>query len=1396
MHYLGIDIGSSYLKLWRQDDDGHTILARNFHHHGDPRRALLSELGTDDAGRARLLFSGALPGDELKAWRHEGLLAEIDYLKTIHPRRRLLIIGAEKIECVHFDDAGRIVSYVTNQACAAGTGSFLDEQLKRLGLSFSDLERIPLDEQAPLVASRCAVFAKTDLIHLQQAGHTPEALYNGLCQGLVITGLKSVFGGRIPEGQDFIISGGLLANPHIRHFIAARMPRAVLVENPGFSRAVGLSRKASLHGQDAAGFRRTLMESAPPVCGAEAGGALTLTRSIFPSQELERRLDAFGNEVWHTLVPGENLQACLGVDIGSTSTKAVLVDDRDTIRLDLYTRTSGDPIAATRRIFQGIQALVRSLGLNLTIKASSTTGSGRTLVGAIIGADLVMNEISAHGAGALAIDPGVETIFEIGGQDAKFIRLSGGRVVDVNMNYVCAAGTGSFIEEQAGTLGMALSEIGERVMGVTPLANSDRCTVFMNQEVTRQIAAGHSKERIMAGVLLAVFKNYIHRVVGPRPYSRERIVFQGATARNQGLVAALEHLTGAVVAVSPFCHVMGAYGAALLAKARVKGTTTFKGFDLPEIRVSETHCRLCENTCRLTVAERDGEKITWGYMCGKEGGKRTGRKPNPAMEVVPALLKRFQTPNPAAKTRFKMPALGLNEGFAPFWQVLSQDLGIDIELCYPTDAAIRQELSHIGTGEFCYPIKVAMAATQVILKEHPGEKVLLPFLIKEAKDPTISPRSLYCPFITAMPGFYHSEVYSLTVDFSVSARVQAKELERFMLLAGLEAVPVRRLVRTVLQGRRALRDARQAVLTQGREILDTITPDEKVIVLLGRPYNLYHRILNLGIPELIESLGYRVIPMDILPDEATNADVTARFPDMYWYQGQRILKKALTIRKHPSFFPVLLSNFSCGPDSFILSYFEEIFRDKPYLILELDEHGSATGYQTRIEAFLDMVAHATATSGTGVAVPRSRIRYDMAGMRGKRLWIPQIHPYIPDLWAAMLKHHGYETQALGTESQAHCDLGRSFCRGSECLPAALTIGKFIDNVKDSPHEDVLIMPRANGPCRYGQYATLHSRILERVGLEKAQILSPTSEDGYAFFTPEITRAAWKTACIGDMLYKLRCRSVPYHTNRDLAERLFDTALTDLCHLIAQGRDWQGYVHNLVRLLKKEIDYTQPRKPLVGIVGEIFVRLNRFSNQNITQVIEAAGAEAWLSPMSEWCLYVAELLTQSTGLWAKMRAIPYRAYLHHIEDTTLKRFAPLLFGLKEPPMRSVLKEGTRFLPMDFEGESILTLGRAKLFAEMGASLIVNCAPFGCMPGRITAYFFQNNPHVFTAPIVNLFFDGTGDNVSRVRLYLESIVQDQNERQGPRPVVRRIVFPATALRAKPDDQWTPGERRPEA
>ncbi len=1372
MEYLGLDVGSSYLKIWLENDSRELISCACIQHKGSPKSLVFKELSQLDRMPDYLCYCGNLQGRGISAWSYDGLLAEIDYLKECYPQRHLLIFGAEKVELVRYDDNGRILSLQANPPCAAGTGSFLDEQVSRLGLNPAELGQIAIDENAPLVASRCAVFAKTDLIHLQQEGYSAQAMYNGLCKGLVISGLKSVFGGKIPDGEDILLSGGLLANPHIEHFLGAMLPRAMPVTAPLFSRAKGLCNKARLLGTETAGFIRGLeaVSTASPITGEAL--SLELVKSSFPSREMTRARDTFGNEIWHDIRPGEALDVYLGVDVGSTSTKAVFVDRSDRIRLDIYTRTSGNPIEATRSIFSGICLVQDSLGCTCRVRGCSTTGSGRLLIGRVIGADLIINEITAHATGAKTVDESVETIFEIGGQDAKFIRIEQGRIVDVNMNYVCAAGTGSFIEEQAHTLGIGLDEISELVMGISPLANSDRCTVFMNQEITRQLALGYPKERIMAGVLFAVFKNYLNKVVGNRYYRRDSIVFQGATARNRGLVAALEQLTGAQIRVSPFCHVMGAYGAALLLKERPKRETGFRGFHIPEVIVNETTCKGCENTCRITRARMGSEKISWGYLCGREPGEKTrGRDPNPAMKIREHLLMGNPAPARTNHPALKIPTLPLYDEFTPLFKEIARAAPVDIEVCLPSRDEIAAELIAIGSGDFCYPIKVAMACTNVLLKKYPGHKILLPFLIKEKPDEHIHPRSLYCPFITGLAslyqqGPYEGRVFSPMIDLSRKVPWQAGEFLASLKLAGIEHMPRHTMERALAKGLSNVDRCRRNLTALGRTILERVPPEKKIIVLVGRSYNLYHRILNLGIPELIESMGYTVVPMDIIPDEADNTDVVEHFPDMYWYQGQRILRKALTIKNKPNMFPLMLSNFSCGPDSFILSYFEEISRHKPYLILELDEHGSATGYQTRIEAFCNMIEQYEGQVPIRKAVPVSRIRYRFEKMKNDtRIWIPQIHPYIPQLWAAVLQRYGFQAIPMGEETASQCNMGRAFCRGSECLPAAVTIGKFLSCIgtNDTGRDAVLFMPRAEGPCRFGQYATLQSRILDRAGIERSYIFSPTSENGYAFLNRQAELEVWRATCLGDLLFKLRCRTVPYHRQPEAAQALFSTALQEIISRVRSQGNWAETVRLLVKELCCTVDFSQPRKPLVGIVGEIFVRLNSFSNQHVVEAIEAAGGEAWLSPLAEWIHYVWELLACKGGLKNRLGSLVKRCFIRRIEDDATRLFSPVLDDMAEPSIARIFAEARRFMPVEFEGETILTLGRAKIFAGQGASLVVNCSPFGCMPGRLTSHIFRNHPDYFGVPIVNLFFDGIGDIASQVAIYLHSITQDRQHKE---------------------------------
>ncbi len=301
------------------------------------------------------------------------------------------------------------------------------------------------------------------------------------------------------------------------------------------------------------------------------------------------------------------------------------IDEDGDVLVDIYRKTAGDPVGATKQLFAAMLALANARHAQFEIIASGTTGSGRKLVGAVIGADTIANEISAHVAGATHVDPQLETIFEIGGQDSKYMRTHAGAVVDANMNYVCAAGTGSFVEEQARKLGVPLDEVGDQVLGLVPPQTSDRCTVFMEQDVNRLLRHGNNASMALAAVMRSVVQNYLNKVVGNRPYSRAKIGFQGATARNKGLVAAFETLLGVEMVVSPYCHVMGAWGVALLAREhlRIGGETSrFIGLDLSgrHVELRKERCALCNNDCEITFANIEGcdEEPSWGYVCGRD----------------------------------------------------------------------------------------------------------------------------------------------------------------------------------------------------------------------------------------------------------------------------------------------------------------------------------------------------------------------------------------------------------------------------------------------------------------------------------------------------------------------------------------------------------------------------------------------------------------------------------------------------------------------------------------------------------------------------------------------------------------------------------------------------------
>jgi predicted CoA-substrate-specific enzyme activase len=1381
---LGIDVGSLFTKMVWIRPDGVRI-ADAAEHKGRPVHVLLDLLRRADVPPALPI---GVTGPLADVVTDQGVGTAVDPIRAAirgvqmldGDIRHILDVGGGSLARISIDDAGQLLEYSSNSLCAAGTGSFLDEQARRLGLDLEQIENFAGVAEPPTIATRCAVFAKSDLIHRQQEGYGRSAMWSGLCRGLVGTILQTLCGGRTLSGPTLMI-GGVSRNPEVQRWLHERLgedfrrdPQAYLFPSIGAADVVAAELTEAT---DWTGLR----EIPPAKADDHQRAPLELRRSRYPDMTvLDEYVDERNVEVRrHVDLPGGALDVALGVDIGSTSTKAVVMDRDGVVLLDLYGRTSGDPIDATKRLLSTLGALQGEHTWNVV--ACATTGSGRKLVGQVMGADLVVNEISAHVRGARQVDPDVETIFEIGGQDAKFMDVRGGFLRDVNMNYVCAAGTGSFVEEQAIKLGFPVQAVGAATEGVAPPVTSDRCTVFMEQDVHRLLRQGYQREEVMAGVLYSVVQNYLNRVVGNRRRSPERITFQGATARNRGLVAAFENLLGVEVVVSPLCHQMGAYGAALLGVENLRDRgwpeSAFRGLDLAtrEVTLARSTCELCANVCTITSAEIEGEDETpsWGYLCGRDPAEERMRRPD-GLKPIRARAKawrrqRVDRPSSDAPLVGIPRALGTWDLY-PLWKAFLESLGFRVKLSPATNADIAAEGVKLSGSDYCFPMKLAHGHAVALLRDEAVDHVFMPFVIQEKVDSEVSTAAHLCPYNIAQTATVRAACAGAGIDAShIVAPPVDMEWTDGRMVRELHTVIGAPLGVSARQVRAAWQRASAALLDfrrECREIGATALAELErsgghALVLLGRGYNLYDEGANVALPRKVAEQGWLVLPLDTLPLPADSLGPGLR--NLFWWSGRRILEGARFARDHHQLHAMCFTNFSCGPDSFVLTYMEKIMGEEPYLVLELDEHGADGGYLTRIEAFVDVLGQDRPVAEVPAPIQPPSGPFTEVGDR--TLWLAPMGLYGPPLIGAAFRGDGFDARPLPPETEEAFQRGKSLCRGTECLPAPATLGTLIHTVESSdedPGKHAVFMPTACGPCRFGQYNLLQRLALDRIGMEDLFITSPGSDDTYAGVGTGLQLRLFQGVVLGDVLTKLLCRYRPYEVEPGRVLDVVDEGRADLERALEQRRDYLPVVRRIARRLRAIPMRDIPRKPLVGIVGEIYVRCNTFCNQDVIGAIEAGGGEAWLSPVSEWLLYTQAMEIRMAGInrspvdWARARL--RNAVLHRFERQIYDACGGLLDGLHEPPMEEVIGAGERFVPVSFQGETIITIGRAVRYLQDGAAMVVNCAPFTCMPGALTAGVLQQVQQELGAPVISLFYDGTGDVNRRVVLTLRNLGKD--------------------------------------
>jgi len=1393
---LAVDIGSISVSIVEMDDHQSILHTGYCLHQGDTSTSLKKLLSDIDLLRVgHVTVTDSTPDSIRHTLSVDNRIAVITAARHLNKQvGSLLIVGGERFGLVLFDDKGNYVNYRSNSSCAAGTGSFLDQQSKRLNLrgiaEFCCIAGANTGA-VPKIASRCSVFAKTDLIHAQQEGYTLGEICGGLCQGLAKNVVDTVFS-NTRFNAPVLMAGGVALNQPVVEYLSRLIGYPVYVD--GYSHIYGAIGAALI------GVAQKKHHKPMCLATAEELIAVTTRTREYHYQPLNLSLTNYPDfkrihryEHCSTVIPESTpvetdiytdlesksratgfCDAYLGIDIGSTSTKAMLMDPNQNVLAGFYTRTSGRPLEAVQTIFETIDELQNHKNICFNIKGAGTTGSGRKFIGSIIGADLVLDEISAHARAAYALDPRVDTIIEIGGQDAKFTTMKNGSVTFSIMNSVCAAGTGSFIEEQARKLDCPLSEYSFRAEGISAPLASDRCTVFMERDLNYYLNDGYGVDEILASVLHSVRENYLTKVAIEKNIGKF-IFFQGATAKNKALVAAFEQRLGKPIMVSKFCHLTGAMGIALELIDTHDSKTSFNCISLYKqpIPISHEVCELCNNHCKIRVAEVSGEKTAYGFLCGRDYNTNSFVTANRSgVDLLKERKKAFTIEKKIHADPQSQITIGIPAGLhmideLPLWVNFFNRLGVKIVTSERYEDAIKDGKQMAG-AEFCAPISAMYGHVGYCADR--CDYIFLPVYLEwkqeEFKEKTV--RRQYCyytqfsPAIVtqALPGESANKVIS-----PVLRSIQGPFYMKIQLYKHLRRIP--NLNVSFMQVSSAY-DSALVLLNQGREQLklrfNELTTKNKDInvVILGRPYTILSRHMNSSIPDIFATLGVRTFFQDMVPYDLKDVEkITSMRKAIHWHYAVKTLETAEVIGQRKGLYPVLVTSFKCAPDSFVIEYMKQILdaHGKPYLILQLDEHDSTVGYETRIEAgvrafrnhFQAKVKTADQVTNhqEGLLSTFPRVSRGVAALRSKTLLMPATDKFTSRLVVANLKSEGIDAR-LVEETTGSIKRSMRYNTG-QCIPLNVCVQnvvEYVDKYQLNPADTAMWIFHGTVACNIRLYPYFMKSLLESIGRGMEKIEVYEGEITFADISFQTIIDTYFAYMFGGMLRRVACTLRPYEKERGKTDQQVEKALLIFEDCFLKRGDKETVLQQALALFDR-VAVHKTNRPKVALFGDMYVRDNDVMNQNLIKTIEENGGEVITTPYNEYLKIVAEAYIKK---WIKEGKY---------SDAALATISRTVVGIME---RKYMKYFKRFIPEpahrltgspaafleqlsvnpNHTGESLDNI--LKIYSIINTypdiALFVQTNPAFCCPSLITEAMADKIEALTGVPVLTIEYDGTG------------------------------------------------------
>ena len=1359
--HVGLDVGSTTVKIVVMNQELETIYTNYTRHFSDTKNTVCNVLEDLIARFPNSTFTIALTGSGAMSaatflnlpFIQEVISCKRAVEKYIPQTDVVIELGGEDAKIIYFD---KFIEQRMNGTCAGGTGAFLDQMASLLNTDTAGLNELAKNYQTIYpIASRCGVFAKTDIQPLLNEGARKEDIAVSIFQAVVNQTVSGLACGRPIRGKVAFLGGPL-------NYLSELRKR--------FSETLGLKEEDSILPEDAhllvaKGAAINSLEQ-EPISISDLEQKIqdlklsqdTTSQPLAPLFKDEQEYIEFKQRHEKAKTPKKDLKnfsgdCFLGIDAGSTTTKLALIDRENNLLYSDYGENGGNPL---KSVMAMLKKLYQLLPEKATLRYSGVTGYGEKLIQTALNVDLNEIETIAHYQAAKQFMPNVTAIIDIGGQDMKYIKLKNNVIDNIMLNEACSSGCGSFIQTFAKSLNISIDDfVKEAIKAKRPVDLGSRCTVFMNSKIKQAQKEGYTVGDISSGLSYSVVKNAIQKVMKVRDTATlgEHIVVQGGTFYNDAVLRSFELIVGKNVVRPDISGLMGAYGMALLAREQYEAnldmeyTSTIlrdKELDSLHIEMMHTRCGLCENNCLLTINKfSNGKKFISGNRCERGSGISTSNSNLP--NLYKYKNERLFSYEPLSEEKATRGTIGIPRVLNmyedyPFWFTFLTNLGFRVILSEKsTRKTYEKGMESMPSESVCYPAKLAHGHVMSLM-EKGIQTIFYPCIPYSRKEYQKADNHYNCPIVISYSEVLKNNVEELkNIKFinpflpfepkNLVARIL--ELEEFKEYHFTKE----ELMHAALKAEEEYQSFKSDVRKKGEETLKYLEENNlKGIVLAGRPYHVDPEI-NHGIDTLITSLGLAVLSEDSI-SHLTEVKRPIRVVDQWVYHA-RLYAAANFVGTHPRLELLQLNSFGCGVDAVTTDQVQEILSsyNKMYTLIKIDEINNLGAIRIRIRSLLASMNKRLKENNTQASgdYEQKKVIFTKDMKKDYTILIPQMAPIHFELLESAMKSEGYKVELLRTCTNHTVETGLKYVNNDACYPSILTTGQMIEALESGKYDlnrTALIMSQTGGGCRATNYIGFIRKALKDAGFANVPVISfnivgMEKMPGFKL-TMSLMEKLLKSVVYGDLLQKMLTKNRVYEVHSGETQKLFDTWLEKCKTLVIKStnKQFKQSIYDIVSHFEKIELNTRKKKPKVGIVGEILIKYHPFGNNFVANVLEKEGAEVILPDFMGFVKFMATHKITFNTLLKTDKA-----------KAKIFKFAIKLIDILEKDMKIALANSQKgYLPpcniweLESNVKDILSIGNQTgegwfLTAEMIEYIqhdipnIVCVQPFACLPNHV-------------------------------------------------------------------------------